>query len=194
MRFAADMSRAFPNAVIRGKSGSNAASSSTSSGSRKLHKSRRWQAVWRSVANSVTGIPKRVFNKTTGIGPTLGRDQSRIGANARTDRPHNLLPNCLGRCSFCAPACRHACQLSETKNDGLTGSARERHGLFRYGAFQAARIRRPSIQYSRVVLPPGPNSWPLSIPAACSVPARTCFLLALSALSRSVARLPHTAR
>jgi hypothetical protein len=32
---------------------------------------------------------------------TLGRDQSRIGANARADRPHNLLPNCLGRCSFC---------------------------------------------------------------------------------------------
>jgi hypothetical protein len=88
---------------------------------------------------------------------TLGRDQSRIGANARTDRPHNLLPNCLGRCSFCAPACRHACQLSETKNDGSTGSARERHGLFRCGAFQAARIRRPSIQYSRVVLPPGPR-------------------------------------
>jgi len=24
-----------------------------------------------------------------------------------------------------------------------------------------------------VVLPPGPNSWPLNIPAACSVPART---------------------
>jgi hypothetical protein len=94
---------------------------------------------------------------------TLGRDQSRIGTNARTDRPHNLLPNCLGRCSFCAPACRHACQLSETKNDGSTGSARERHGLFRCGAFQAARIRRPSIQYSRVVLPPGPNSWPLNI-------------------------------
>jgi len=71
---------------------------------------------------------------------TLGRDQSRIGANARADRPHNLLPNCLGRCSFCPPACRHACQLRETKNDGSTGSARERHGLFRCGAFQAARI------------------------------------------------------
>ena len=34
---------------------------------------------------------------------TLGRDQSRIGADARADRPHNLLPNCLGRCSFCGP-------------------------------------------------------------------------------------------
>jgi hypothetical protein len=43
--------------------------------------------------------------------------------------------------------------LRETKNNGSTGSARERHGLFRCGAFQAARIRRPSIQYSRVVLP-----------------------------------------
>jgi hypothetical protein len=63
--------------------------------------------------------------------------------------------------------------LRETKNDGSTGSGRERHGLFRDGAFQAARIRRPSIQYSRVVLPPGPNSWPLNNPAAWSVPART---------------------
>jgi hypothetical protein len=62
--------------------------------------------------------------------------------------------------------------LRETKNDGSTDSARERHGLFRGGAFQAAHICRPSIQYSGVVLPPGPNSWPLNIPAACSVPAR----------------------
>jgi hypothetical protein len=59
------------------------------------------------------------------------------------------------------------------KRLGSTDSARKRHGLFRCGAFQAARIRRPSIQYSRVVLPPGPNSWPLNIPAAYSVPART---------------------
>jgi hypothetical protein len=36
----------------------------------------------------------------------------------------------------------------------------------------SGRIRRPSIQYSRVVLPPGPNSWSLNIPADCSVPAR----------------------
>src|SRR5260221_11743222 len=102
---------------------------------------------------------------------TLGRDQSRIGADARADRPHNLLPNCLGRCSFCGPpiVVIHV-SLRETKNDRSTGSARERHGLFRCGAFQAARIRRPSIQYSRVVLPPGPNSAPLNIPAACSVP------------------------
>jgi len=34
---------------------------------------------------------------------TLDRDQSRIGANVRAVRPHNLLPNCLDRCSFCAP-------------------------------------------------------------------------------------------
>jgi hypothetical protein len=45
--------------VIRGKSGSTTAASSTSSGSRKLRKSRRWQAAWRSIANSVTGLPKR---------------------------------------------------------------------------------------------------------------------------------------
>src|SRR5262249_19409436 len=47
---------------------------------------------------------------------------------------------------------------------------RERHGLFRCGAFAAARPRRPSIQYSGVVLPPGPNSWPLNIPAGRPVP------------------------
>ena len=34
---------------------------------------------------------------------TLDRDQSRIGADLRAGRPHNLLPNCLDRCSFCAP-------------------------------------------------------------------------------------------
>ena len=44
-----------------------------------------------------------------------------------------------------------------TKNERSTGSARERHGLFRYGAFGAARIRRPSIQYSGVVLAPRPE-------------------------------------
>jgi hypothetical protein len=32
---------------------------------------------------------------------TLDRGQSHIGADARADRPHNLLPNCLDRCSFC---------------------------------------------------------------------------------------------
>ena len=37
------------------------------------------------------------------------------------------------------------------------------HGLFRAGAFQAARIRRPSIEYSGVVSPPGPISWSLNI-------------------------------
>jgi len=47
--------------------------------------------------------------------------------------------------------------LRETKNEGSTDGARERHGLFRGGAFRAAQIRRPSIQYSGVVLPPGPN-------------------------------------
>jgi hypothetical protein len=36
-----------------------------------------------------------------------------------------------------------------TKNERSTGSARERHGLFRYGAFGAARVRRPPIQNIR---------------------------------------------
>jgi hypothetical protein len=31
------------------------------------------------------------------------------------------------------------------------GGDRERHGLFRAGAFQAARMHRPSIEYSGVV-------------------------------------------
>jgi hypothetical protein len=44
-----------------------------------------------------------------------------------------------------------------TKNERSTGGARQRHGLFRYGAFGAARIRRPSIQYSGVVLAPRPE-------------------------------------
>jgi hypothetical protein len=34
---------------------------------------------------------------------TLGRAQSRIEADLPADRAYSLLPNCLGRCSFCAP-------------------------------------------------------------------------------------------
>src|SRR5262249_42079484 len=67
----------------------------------------------------------------------------------------------------------HEQETTQTLQDEertIEGSARERHGLFRCGAFRAARIRRPSIQYSGVVFPPGPNSWPLNIPSACSVP------------------------
>src|SRR5919198_2548967 len=62
-------------------------------------------------------------------------------------------------------------QKTPPDEERSTGSARERHGLFRFGAFQAARIRRPSIQYSRVVLPPGPNSWRLNVRSDCSVPS-----------------------
>src|ERR671936_2098190 len=40
-------------------------------------------------------------------------------------------------------------QKTPPDEERSTGSARERHGLFRFGAFQAARIRRPSIQYTR---------------------------------------------
>jgi hypothetical protein len=69
-------------------------------------------------------------------------------------------------------------------------SARERHGLYRSGAFGAARIGCPSIQYSGVVFPPGPNSWPLNIPSAYSVPTTP---LTRSALQRSVTCLLHTA-
>ena len=67
--------------------------------------------------------------------------------------------------------------MNATRREGSTGGAQERHGLYRCGAFRAARIRRPSLQYSRVELPPGPNSWPLNIPAACWVPRALRFLL-----------------
>jgi hypothetical protein len=100
---------------------------------------------------------------------TLGRDQSRIGADARAVRI-TCFPTSRSMFILRPPIVVIHVSLRETKNDRSTGSARERHGLFRCGAFQAARIRRPSIQYSRVVLPPAPNSWPLNIPAACSVP------------------------
>src|SRR5215831_15135231 len=116
----------------------------------------------------------------------------------------------LGSCCACAkigPAhtamtriaqhstCRagHEQETTQTLQDEertIEGSARERHGLFRCGAFRAARIRRPSIQYSGVVFPPGPNSWPLNIASACSVPPTP---LTGSALQRSVTCLPHTA-
>ena len=42
-------------------------------------------------------------------------------------------------------------ERSNVNKDGSTSSARERHGLFRLGAFAAAH-RRPSIQYSEAVL------------------------------------------
>jgi hypothetical protein len=78
--------------VIRGKSGSTTAASSTSSGSRKLRKSRRWQAAWRSIANSVTGLPKRerVFSKTTagsGTQPLALRALPRWRFTRRRARP-----------------------------------------------------------------------------------------------------------
>src|SRR5262249_30751286 len=62
-----------------------------------------------------------------------------------------------------------------------------RAAAFRSGALGTAG---PSIQYSGVVLPPGPNSWPLNIPSACLVPP--ALPLSLSSAG-SVARLPHTA-
>ena len=80
--------------------------------------------------------------------------------------------------------------MNATRRQGLTGSAQERHGLYRCGAFRAARIRRPSIQYSRVVLPPGPNSCPPNIPFGCSVPAFAHYDQHCSA---GVTHLLHTA-
>jgi hypothetical protein len=71
--------------------------------------------------------------------------------------------------------------------------ARERHGLFRCGAFAAARVRRPSIQnirerYSDHV-PPGPNTWTLNILPLGQFRPHYGFLLTLSTLPSSVAHL-----
>jgi len=59
-------------------------------------------------------------------------------------------------------------ERSETKKgQDRRAVARERHGLFRCGAFAAARVRRPSIQSTRERcsdhVPPGPNAWTLNI-------------------------------
>jgi hypothetical protein len=75
--------------------------------------------------------------------------------------------------------------------------ARERHGLFRCGAFAAARVRRPSIQnirerYSDHV-PPGPNTWTLNILPLGQFRPHCGFLLARCTLPSSVTRLLHTA-
>jgi hypothetical protein len=61
------------------------------------------------------------------------------------------LPNCLGRCSFCAPENPVLCGLNAAKR--RTKDQRTALGI-RDGAFPAARIRRPSIQYSGVVVAP----------------------------------------
>src|SRR5215471_3057676 len=79
--------------------------------------------------------------------------------------------------SICASRARGA---ERREYLGSTDSARERHCLFRCGAFQAARIGRPLIQYSGVVSPPGPNSWPLNIPSAYSVPTSSAVPLVLA--------------
>jgi hypothetical protein len=75
--------------------------------------------------------------------------------------------------------------------------ARERHRLFRCGAFAAARVRRPSIQnirerYSDRV-PPGPNTRTLKHPVAWSVPPPLQLSVSPMTLPSSVARLLHTA-
>jgi hypothetical protein len=75
--------------------------------------------------------------------------------------------------------------------------ARERHGLFRCGAFAAARVLRPSIQNIRERyfghVAPGPNTWTLNIQPLGQVRPHRSFLLARSTLPSSVARLLHTA-
>ena len=57
-------------------------------------------------------------------------------------------------------------------------------------ALAARRSNTREWYYSGVVLPPGPNSWPLNIPAGRPVPP---ILRLDQHLPRSVTRLPHTA-
>src|SRR5262245_18879467 len=61
--------------------------------------------------------------------------------------------------------------LTSSQIKGSTGSARERHGLFRCGAFERPVLAARRSNYSGVIFPPGPNSWPLNIPAGWPVPA-----------------------
>jgi hypothetical protein len=76
--------------------------------------------------------------------------------------------------------------------------ARERHGLFRRGAFAAAHVRRPSIQnirerhsdhVPRARIPGRLTSYRL-----VSSASHLGFLLSPITLPSSVARLPHTAQ
>jgi hypothetical protein len=75
---------------------------------------------------------------------------------------------------------------------------RERHGLFRCGAFATARVRRPSIQNIRERdsdhVPPRPNTWALNIQPLGQFRPHLGFLSARSTLPSSVARLLHTAQ
>src|SRR5262245_60037738 len=87
--------------------------------------------------------------------------------------------------------------LTSSQIKGSTGSARERHGLFRCGAFAAARLhahRSKNIRerYSDHV-PPGPNTWTLNVQPLGRFRPHRSFLLARSALPSSVTRLLHTA-
>ena len=126
---------------------------------------------------------------------TLDRGQSHIGADARADRPHNLLPNCLDQCSFCPllvvmDSCR--CLTSRWRNrfmlsDGASARRRTTDRRAAHGngtAFSAvAPSKRPIFAAHRFNIrewyPPRPEYWPLNIRFRCSVPtamAAFCYL------------------
>jgi hypothetical protein len=76
------------------------------------------------------------------------------------------------------------------KRLGSVGSARERHGLFRCGAFGAARIGCPSIQIREWYCPQARIAGDLTFDPLGRFRAHCGFLLALPG---SVTHLLHTA-
>src|SRR5262249_3514869 len=112
-------------------------------------------------------------------------------ALGRTDRPHNVLPNCLGRCSLLV-----VMHVSSARR--RTTDRRAAHG--NGTAFSAvAPSKRPVFAAHRSNIrewycPQARIAGHLTFSRLFSFSRHRGFLLALSALSRSVARWPHTAR
>ena len=79
-----------------------------------------------------------------------------------------------------------------TKWQGSTDSARERHSLFRSGAFGAARIGCPSIQFREWYCPQARIAGHLTFHVLVRFRGHCGFLLAPFALSSSVTCLLHT--
>ena len=104
---------------------------------------------------------------------TLGRVQSRIGADLPADRAQNLLPNCLGRCSFCAPENPSSVGLSAAK--GRTKDRQTALGI-RHGAFPRRGFAAHRSNIREWYSPPAPNSWPSNIPALAQFRTRCGFL------------------
>jgi hypothetical protein len=81
-----------------------------------------------------------------------------------------------------------------TKNERSTGSARERHGLFRYGAFQSGPDSPPiNPIFGSGISPQARTAGHLTFQPLVRFRARCDLPFARSTLPSSVARLLHTA-